>query len=145
VRSTGLRVEFRAWGPAPALSPGVDLTAYRIVQEALTNTIRHAPGATAQVEIGYEGEFLTIRVADTGSPSARDSGARVSGARVSGARDSGARDSGAAVAGEQARGTGSRGYGLAGIAERVASCGGTLAVGPREAGGFVVTARLPVQ
>jgi signal transduction histidine kinase len=123
VRSAGLPVEFQASGPAPALSPGIDLTAFRIVQEALTNSMRHAPGTTVQVEIAYEEKYLTIRVADTGPgplPAAAGSG-------------------------RAAKGGGSRGYGLAGIAERVASCGGTLAVGPREAGGFAVTARLPVR
>jgi signal transduction histidine kinase len=123
VRSAGLPVEFQASGPAPALSPGIDLTAFRIVQEALTNSMRHAPGTTVQVEIAYEEKYLTIRVADTGPgplPAAAGSG-------------------------RAAQGGGSRGYGLAGIAERVASCGGTLAVGPREAGGFAVTARLPVR
>jgi signal transduction histidine kinase len=123
VRSAGLPVEFRASGPAPALSPGIDLTAFRIVQEALTNSMRHAPGSTVQVEIAYEEEYLTIQVADTGAgplPAAAGNGGLANGA-------------------------GTRGYGLAGIAERVASCGGTLAVGPREAGGFTVTARLPVQ
>jgi signal transduction histidine kinase len=122
VRSAGLPVEFRASGPAPALSPGIDLTAFRIVQEALTNSMRHAPGATVQVEIAYEEKYLTIQVADTGPgllPAVAGSGGLANGA-------------------------GPRGYGLAGIAERVASCGGTLAVGPREAGGFAVTARLPV-
>jgi signal transduction histidine kinase len=123
VRSTGLPVEFRALGPAPALSPSIDVTAFRIVQEALTNSIRHAPGTTVQVEIAYEEQYLTIRVADTG-PGPRPA---------------------AAGNGGLANGASTRGYGLAGIAERVASCGGTLAVGPREAGGFAVTARLPVQ
>jgi signal transduction histidine kinase len=126
VRTAGLPVELTVRGPAPVLSPGVDLTAYRIVQEALTNTMRHAPGASAQVEIAYEEDFVTIRVTDTGP-------------RAPGAR---------AVAPPPERvtsGGGKQGFGLAGIAERVSSCGGTFAVGPREAGGFVVTARLPVR
>jgi signal transduction histidine kinase len=99
------------------------LTAFRIVQEALTNSMRHAPGTTVRVEIAYEEEHLTIRVLDTGP----GLGPALAGA------------------GSLANGAGARGYGLAGIAERVASCGGTLAVGPREAGGFSVTARLPMR
>jgi signal transduction histidine kinase len=123
VRSAGMPVEFRASGPAPALSPSIDLTAFRIVQEALTNSMRHAPGTTVRVEIAYEEAHLTIRVLDTGP----GLGPALAGA------------------GSLANGAGARGYGLAGIAERVASCGGTLAVGPREAGGFSVTARLPMR
>jgi signal transduction histidine kinase len=122
VRCAGLPVELTARGTALALSPSVDLTAVRIIQEALTNTMRHAPGATAQVEIGYDSDHVTIRVTDTGRGPAP-----------------------ALTGGNRVNGAGIRGYGLAGIAERVASCGGTLALGPREAGGFAVTARLPLR
>jgi signal transduction histidine kinase len=122
VRGAGLPVELTARGTALALSPSIDLTAYRIIQEALTNTMRHAPGAAAQVDIAYEGNYVTIQVTNTG-PGPGGTGAN----------------------GNRPNGAGIRGYGLAGIAERVASCGGTLALGPREAGGFAVTARLPLQ
>jgi signal transduction histidine kinase len=125
VRGVGLPVDFQVVGEPGPLSPGVDLTAYRIVQEALTNTIRHARATQAAVTLRYEPGYITVSVTDcgrrpNGPPSARD--------RVIGRP-------GSLLAGS--------GLGLAGIAERVVSCGGNLSVGPTEADGFAVTARLP--
>jgi signal transduction histidine kinase len=122
VRGTGLRVDFEVEGTPVALAPGVDLTAYRIVQEALTNTIRHASAARAAVRLRYEPGYITVSVTDSG--------------RLSPAAARGTADPGPALL------TGA-GLGLAGIAERVASCGGSLTVGPTQADGFAVTARLP--
>jgi signal transduction histidine kinase len=110
--------------PVP-LAPGVDLTAYRIVQEALTNTIRHAHAARAAVRLCYEPGYITVSVTDSG--------------RLSPAAGTG---TGAGAPGPGLLLTGA-GLGLAGIAERVASCGGNLTVGPTGADGFAVTARLP--
>jgi signal transduction histidine kinase len=124
VRGTGLPVDFEVVGTPVPLAPGVDLTAYRIVQEALTNTIRHAHAAYAAVTLSYEPGYITVCVADSG-PHA-DGVAGNGGAAVK---------PGSPLAGS--------GLGLAGIAERVASCGGNLTVGPTSAGGFAVTARLP--
>jgi signal transduction histidine kinase len=124
VRGTGLPVEFEVVGTPCPLAPGVDLTAYRIVQEALTNTVRHARAAQAVVTLSYEPGFITVSVTDTGP---RRDGASGNG--------SAAVTPGSVLAGS--------GLGLAGIAERVASCGGNLTVGPTPAGGFAVTARLP--
>ena len=131
VRGAGLPVDFEVVGTPCPLAPGVDLTAYRIVQEALTNTIRHAGAARAAVTLSYEPGYVTVSVADSGPR-----------------RDGPPRDPPAAGGnGSAAAGTGSplagSGLGLAGIAERVASCGGNLTVGPTPAGGFAVTARLP--
>ena len=116
-------------GPVPA---GIDLTAYRIVQEALTNTLRHAPGSQACVRISYSGGAVTVQVSDSGQPDrGQPDGEGPDGeGRARGASD------GAGLG---------PGYGLAGIAERVASCGGSLTVGPVPAGGFAITARLPVR
>jgi len=115
VRGTGLPVDLEVVGTPVPLAPGVDLTAYRIIQEALTNTIRHARAERATVTVRYEPGYITVSVTD-------------SGRRVD------------AVAPVAANGAG---LGLAGIAERVASCGGNLTVGPTQADGFAVTARLP--
>jgi signal transduction histidine kinase len=115
VRQAGLVVELTVTGPAAELSPGTDLTAYRIVQEALTNSLRHAQATRAEVTLDYEPGFVTVRVTDDGP--------------------------GATVASAAAP-NGDGGFGLAGIAERVASCGGSLTVGPAGRG-FAVTARLP--
>ena len=127
VRAAGLPVTLMVDGDPSPVPAGIDLTAYRIVQEALTNTLRHAPGSQACVRISYSGGALTVRVSDSGQP---DGDGRARGAANGTAAD------GAGVG---------PGYGLAGIAERVASCGGSLTVGPDPAGGFAVTARLPVR
>jgi signal transduction histidine kinase len=126
VRGAGLPVDFEVVGTPGPLAPGVDLTAYRIVQEALTNTIRHAQAARAAVTLSYEPGYITVSVADSGpcpgEPPRRDG------------NGSAAVSPGSLLVGS--------GLGLAGIAERVASCGGNLTVGPTQSG-FAVTARLP--
>ena len=58
-------------GSERTLPPGLDLAAYRVVQEALTNTLKHAPGARAAVEIGYGPEALDLTVSDTGGGPAK--------------------------------------------------------------------------
>jgi signal transduction histidine kinase len=116
VRGAGLPVDFEVTGTPVPLAPGVDLTAYRIVQEALTNTIRHANAARAAVRLCYEPGYITVSVTDSGRTSRPPEMASL----LTGA-----------------------GLGLAGIAERVASCKGNLTVGPTQADGFAVTARLP--
>ncbi|WBB60205.1 histidine kinase [Streptomyces sp. WMMC500] len=65
VRRAGVGVDTRTTGEPYALPPGIELSAYRIVQEALSNVARHAPGARARVEIGYHPAGLTVRVANT--------------------------------------------------------------------------------
>ncbi|WP_407564024.1 histidine kinase [Streptomyces sp. 184] len=65
VRRAGVEVGTRTTGEPYALPPGIELSAYRIVQEALSNVVRHAPGARARVEIGYHPAGLTVRVANT--------------------------------------------------------------------------------
>jgi signal transduction histidine kinase len=67
VRAAGTPVGVAVSLPPQPLPPGVDLAAYRVVQEALTNTIKHAPGADAGVTIGYTGDTLEIEVTDTGA------------------------------------------------------------------------------
>jgi signal transduction histidine kinase len=116
VRQAGITVDLRVHGNPARLAPGVDLTAYRIVQEALTNTVRHSGAGRAAVTVSYEPGYVTVSVTDTGNGRS------------------------APVAERPER---SGGLGLAGIAERVASCGGSLSLGPGQSGGFAVTARLP--
>jgi signal transduction histidine kinase len=125
VRSAGLAVSLEVTGQPCPLAPGVDLTAFRIVQEALTNTVRHASAARADVALRYEPGFITVSVTDSGP--GRDG--------PGGEENESTARPGALPAGS--------GLGLAGIAERVASCGGSLTVGPAADGGFGVTARLP--
>jgi signal transduction histidine kinase len=127
VRDAGLPVDLDVIGTPYPLAAGVDLTAYRIVQEALTNTLRHTQATTAAVTLSYEPGFVTVQVADPGPRLA---------SQPATAGDSG----GPSHRADQP----SDGFGLAGIAERVASCGGNLAVGP-SGDGFAVTARLPAR
>jgi len=115
VRAAGLRVDFDVDGiPAP-ITPATDLAAYRVVQEALTNVIRHAPGALAQVHVHYVPEAVCIEVCDTGAFAADARGAASPGT----------------------------GHGLSGLRERAVALGGTLEAGPLADGGFRVLARLP--
>jgi signal transduction histidine kinase len=70
MREAGLPVEVRVEGQPSALSPGIDLAAYRIVQEALTNSLKHAGAAHACVTIRYEGHALDLEIRDDGRPGA---------------------------------------------------------------------------
>ncbi|MGJ6966710.1 sensor histidine kinase [Streptosporangium sp. G11] len=155
VVAAGLPVEFEVVGERRALAPAVDLTAYRIVQEALTNTMRHAKASRARVRLSFETGGVTIQVDDDGQGSGTPprGGPRATGAGPAGGDGSRARYE----AGHgPACGDGSRagyepvgddgiggGHGLTGMAERVAAVGGRLVVGDRPEGGFQVAAWLP--
>jgi signal transduction histidine kinase len=118
VRAAGLPVRLILDGDGAALPAAVDVSAYRIVQEALTNVLKHAGSARAEVSVGVIGDALMIEVTDDGpGPEAADP------ARA-----------------EPAPG----GRGLTGMRERVALFGGELLAGPEPGGGFAVRARLPV-
>jgi signal transduction histidine kinase len=116
VSKAGLAVKLRVNGTRPPVPAGVDLSAYRIVQEALTNVVKHAGPAHAQVTIGYRDQDVTVEVTDDGQ--------------------------GAVISGSD--GQAGSGHGLIGMRERVAAFGGELEVGPRPGGGFRVAARLPL-
>ncbi|WP_218005166.1 sensor histidine kinase [Actinomadura macra] len=117
-------------GRVAALDPGVELTAYRIVQEALTNARRHAPGAAVDVEIDYAGEALVVSVRDNGPGPPPD---HQHDQEHPGRRDDGGRGAGPGA-----------GHGLLGMRERAAAMGGDLRTGPGPVGGFLVQATLPV-
>jgi signal transduction histidine kinase len=74
VRATGVRVEVEREGDLTAMPPAVELSAYRVVQEALTNVVKHAPGASVAVRVTVDGRFLRVRVADDGTAGATPSG-----------------------------------------------------------------------
>ena len=114
MRSGGLDVRMSALDPLPD-DPVLVATAFRIVQEALTNAARHAPGSRVEVTLGTAGGRLSITVADDGAAAAHGNGALEGG-----------------------------GFGLVGLAERVRALGGDLAAGPAPGGGFAVSARLPI-
>jgi signal transduction histidine kinase len=113
--SAGVAVTVQTTGERGIVAPGVDLTAYRVIQEALTNTFKHAgPGARATVRIDFGPDRLTVEVADDGR-----------GVPPGGASGSG--------------------VGLVGMRERVTVFGGRLDVGPTAGGGWRVRAELPRQ
>ena len=116
VAKAGLAVRLRVEGTPSPLPPGVDLSAYRIVQEALTNVVKHAGPARAQVVVGYRDHEVIVEVTDDGRGVTAPTG-----------------DGPARV-----------GHGLIGMRERVAAFGGDLEAGPRPGGGFRVAARLPL-
>jgi signal transduction histidine kinase len=116
IRAAGTPVRLDVEGEPVPLPAGVDLSAYRIVQEALTNTLKHAgAGARASVRLTFTADRLEVEVSDDGA------GADAAPSTVDG------------------------GNGLRGIAERVGMLGGQLAVGPGAEGGFRVRALLPIE
>ncbi len=117
VRETGLAVELSVLGEPRELPEGVGLCAYRIVQEALTNTLKHAHATHAQVSVRYVDDALELRVLDDGRRTAPASAAN----------------------------GGQGGHGLIGMRERVALFGGELTARPRFERGYEVCARLPLE
>lgn len=112
VREAGLPVELTVEGEPRELAPGVDLAAYRVIQEALTNALKYAGPARAWVTIRWLPHEMVLEIANDGRSEPVGDGA---------------------------------GHGLAGLGERVALVRGSVESGPREGGGFVVTARLPLE
>jgi signal transduction histidine kinase len=117
-RAAGLSVHVHVEGERVALPTGVDLTAYRVVQEALTNTLKHGGRAQASVTVSYEPNELVLSIEDDGV--------------------------GADGSGEELGELGG-GHGLVGMRERVELYGGLLQAGSRPNGGFAVRARLPTR
>ena len=114
MRGTGLDVSVRRVGVPFALSPAAGLTVYRVVQEALTNALKHAEEArTVEVLLTFADPDVAVRVTDDGQ----------------------------SLVPVPARPAGG-GHGLAGMAERAGAFGGTLAAGPRATGGWEVEALL---
>jgi signal transduction histidine kinase len=123
VRAAGLPVRLVVDREGAAVPAAVSVSAYRIVQEALTNVLKHAGSAHAEVIVGCADDAVTIDVTDDGDG--------LQEALV----PAGPTGEGQAQAG---------GRGLAGMRERVALFGGELSTGPRPGGGFAVWARLPL-
>jgi signal transduction histidine kinase len=116
VTSAGLPVAVRTEGRPRPLPPGIDLSAYRIVQEALTNTRKHAGAAHAEVVLRFDPGVLTVRVTDDGHGGL----------------------------GQGWSGEAPGGHGLLGMRERVEVFGGELRAGARPEGGYEVEARFPL-
>ncbi|MFD9596711.1 sensor histidine kinase [Kitasatospora sp. NPDC059973] len=122
--SAGLPVRLAVEGEPRPLSPGVDLTAYRIVQESLTNVAKHARGAGADITLAYSGSQVALTVAN---------------ARPTGNGPAPGRPRLAPAA------PGAAGYGLIGMRERAAAVGGRLRADRRPDDGFLVSAELPLR
>ncbi len=137
-RRAGADISLRMPGHEAAASPVVGLTAYRIVQESLSNAARHAAGAAIQVAIAQEAGIVTVKV-ENEAGAAGEPGA--GGTADDG--DAGGGQCGQGQCGRGQCGQGQGGHGLAGMRERVAMAGGWLAAGPRAGGGFAVRAGLP--
>lgn len=119
-RTSGLPVDFKVEGTPRPLPSGVELTAYRIVQEALTNTRKHGgPNAGASVRLVYFDDGLGLLVEDDGKGAPHEL--------------------------YEEGGTDGQGHGLIGMRERVGMVGGTLDAGPRPGGGFRISALLPLK
>jgi signal transduction histidine kinase len=116
VSGIGARLIVSGW--LTTLDPGVELAAYRIVQEALTNARRHAPGAAVDVELRFANDALHLRI--------RDNGPGPHAERAEPSRPG-------------------SGHGLLGMRERAAAVGGEFRAGAAPGGGFVVQARLPAK
>jgi signal transduction histidine kinase len=119
LRAAGLEVSLSIDGYHTALPPAVDVSAYRIVQEALTNVLKHAGPARADVTVSCADGAVTIEVTDDGPGHP-------------------------ALPAVEGEGEVGGGQGLPGMRERVAVFGGDLRAGPRPGGGFTVRARLPI-
>jgi signal transduction histidine kinase len=117
VREVGLDVDLVVEGPRRALPPAIDLSAFRVIQEALTNTLKHAGQARASVRVRYSDREVEVEVVDNGRGAV-----------------------GALHAGDH-----QPGQGLIGMRERVALFNGQLSVGPRPTGGYAVKARFPLE
>ena len=117
VKGAGLSVSLRIEGDQRRLPPGADLAAYRVVQEALTNALRHSGGASTDVVVAYGPDHLRLTIVDDG----RSVPSVPTWPKQQGA-----------------------GRGLMGMRERVALYGGTFDAGPRAVGGYAVTVRLPM-
>jgi signal transduction histidine kinase len=135
IRQTGTRVDLRIEGVPRPLPEGVELSAYRIIQEGLTNAIKHGgPAVTATVRVCYGDADVCLEVVDDGPGTGAANGHDGQSAAI---RDAGL-DRGDGPP------PGTTGHGLAGMRARAAMLGGELTAGPDPAGGFRVHARLPL-
>ena len=132
IRGAGVDVSLATDGVSAELPARVDLFAYRIVQEALTNVLKHAgPGAHTQVRLGTDSSGIVIEVLDDGH--GNNEGSESTSGRRSEDSD------------RQDHRSGRSGHGIVGMRERARLLGGTLDAGPRPGGGFRVVAHLPTR
>lgn len=119
VQASGTDVDLRMKGTGRQLSPALELSLYRVVQEALTNVVKHAPGAAATVEVAISEDAVRVEVVDNGSPGGGRTGAPGPPGRP--------------------------GHGIVGMRERVGAFGGSLVAQSCPDGGFHVVAEVPIE
>ena len=115
VRASGTPVDLHMSGTDRPLSPALELSVYRVVQEALTNVVKHAPGARASVDLAVCDREIRLDVTDDGRPAEPPAGERHAG------------------------------HGIVGMRERIAAFGGRLVAEPLASEGFRVTAQVPIE
>jgi signal transduction histidine kinase len=115
VRAAGTHVDLHMSGTDRRLSPALELSVYRVVQEALTNVVKHAPGARATVDLAVSADQVRLGVTDDGGP-----------------------------AGQPASNDGT-GHGIVGMRERIGAFGGWLVAEPTADRGFRVIAEVPIE
>ncbi|MEV5876408.1 sensor histidine kinase [Streptomyces sp. NPDC052101] len=121
LHTSGLHIDFRVDGTAVPLAPAADLTAYRVIQESLTNVYKHSSRRQARLTLSYDRHELRITVDDPGGKPTAGGHTHASGALPPGR------------------------HGIVGMRERVLALGGRFTAGPRTDGAFRVTADLPYQ
>jgi signal transduction histidine kinase len=130
VRAAGVPVELHVSGTKPALSPALELSLYRVIQEALTNTVKHAGRVPTTIRLSYGTRDIRVEVVN-GRPAGAADGRPVA-----------AWEAGTSGAGTRGMGGG---HGLLGMRERVSAFGGTLVAGPVDGAGFRVAVRVPLR
>ena len=120
VRASGTPVELRLSGADRQLSPALEMSIFRVIQEALTNVVKHAAGARAAVAVTVSAGRVRIEVTDDGGAAAYPAGGGQAGSL-------------------------SAGHGIVGMRERIAAFGGWLVAEPRSGGGFQVLAEVPAE
>jgi len=121
VRASGTPVELRTSGTDRQLSPALELSVYRVVQEALTNVVKHAPGARVTVDLAVSDDQVRIEVADDGGTAGRPPGE------------------------DERPGSPGPGHGIVGMRERIGAFGGWLVAESRADRGFRVLAEVPIE
>ena len=132
LRASGLAIDALVHGTVVPLAPAADVTAYRVIQESLTNACKHSRGRRARLTLGYDRGELRITVEDLGTDH----------------QGAGDRSVGVAIGAGAGPGTGpppAGGQGIRGMRERLLALGGLFAAGPRPGGGFRVDASIPYQ
>ena len=132
VRASGTPVELQMSGADRQLSPALELSVYRVIQEALTNVVKHAPGARAAIDLAVSANHVRLEVADDGGP-------------AGGGPAGGAPAGGGPADGEGRQAGPGTGHGIVGMRERIGAFGGRLAAGPGADRGFRVIAEIPIE